>query len=252
MWIRGLPFASASPGTASGGHVARRPPDRGKTMFDLPNPLLVLIGIPIGILVAAPVGPVNILCIQRSIERGVWNGIAAGTGAVLADALIAFAAALGVGAITGALARYRLVIQMIGGLVLILAGARLLTARPNPIATSTEGGQSMDLAAICWDIPKSFLLTITNPGPVLGLIAIFGAVSTFVEVNTTVDAVVLVTAIAVGSLSWWIFLATLVSRFRSRFKVERIHQINRICGLLLLGFGAILIAEVAWIGRGIW
>lgn len=67
----------------------------------LPNPLVLPVGIIIGILVAAPVGPVNVLCIQRAIARGMWGGVAAGLGAVLGDGLIALSAAMGVGAISG-------------------------------------------------------------------------------------------------------------------------------------------------------
>ena len=65
-------------------------------MHLLPNPLIVPVGVIIGILVSAPVGPVNVLCIQRAIERGFWGGIAAGLGAMLGDGLIALCAALGV------------------------------------------------------------------------------------------------------------------------------------------------------------
>ncbi len=76
----------------------------------LPNPLIIPVGVIIGILVAAPVGPVNVLCIQRAIERGFWGGIAAGMGAMFGDGLIALCAALGVGAISGAVAYHRLTI----------------------------------------------------------------------------------------------------------------------------------------------
>jgi threonine/homoserine/homoserine lactone efflux protein len=150
----------------------------------LPNPLIIPVGIIIGILVAAPVGPVNVLCIQRAIERGFWGGIAAGLGAMLGDGLIALCAALGVGAISGAVQDHRSVIQVVGGLVLVAFGLKLYFSKPRlgPVTPVQDSRET--LRDFVWDIPQTFLLTITNPGAVLGLFAIFGGVSTFVEVES--------------------------------------------------------------------
>jgi threonine/homoserine/homoserine lactone efflux protein len=106
----------------------------------LPNPLIIPVGVIIGILVAAPVGPVNVLCIQRAIERGFWGGIAAGLGAMLGDGLIALCAALGVGAISGAVAYHRVTIQVLGGLVLVVFGLKLYFATPRftPVVMGEE------------------------------------------------------------------------------------------------------------------
>ncbi len=92
----------------------------------IPNPFIIPVGLIIGILVAAPVGPVNVLCVQRAIERGFWGGLAAGIGAVLGDGLIALFAGLGVGAISGAIEHHRTAIQIVGGLALIAFGLKLL------------------------------------------------------------------------------------------------------------------------------
>lgn len=212
----------------------------------LPDPLLLPAGIVIGILVAAPIGPVNILCIQRCIERGMWAGVAAGLGAVLADGLVALAAALGVGAITGTFDRYRLFIQSIGGLVLMATGLRLMHVAPPAIDAHFGHQPWPGVRAIFRDMPRSFLMTITNPAAVLGLVAIFGGVSTFVEVKSNADALAIVAAIMLGSTLWWVVLSLVVSRFRHRFAVERIESVNRVAGLLLFGFGALLIGEVAF------
>src|ERR1700761_5771946 len=88
----------------------------------IPNPLIIPIGLIVGMLIAAPVGPVNVLCIQRAIERGFWGGIAAGIGSVMGDALIALCAGLGVGSISGVVETHRAVIQLIGGLALVAFG----------------------------------------------------------------------------------------------------------------------------------
>jgi len=210
----------------------------------LPNPLIIPVGVMIGILVAAPVGPVNVLCIQRAIERGFWGGIAAGLGAMMGDGLIALCAALGVGAISGAIAYHRLTIQVLGGLVLMAFGMKLYFAAPRfaPVAIGEKHKET--LRDFVWDIPQTFLLTITNPGAVLGLFAIFGGVSTFVEVESYVDALTIVAAVMGGSLAWWVGLSHLIGRFRHRLSEARLRIINQIAGLLLSGFGVLLVGEV--------
>jgi threonine/homoserine/homoserine lactone efflux protein len=224
--------------------------DKGIRMHLLPNPLIIPVGIIIGILVAAPVGPVNVLCIQRAIERGFWGGIAAGLGAMLGDGLIALCAALGVGAITGAVQYHRMTIQILGGLVLIAFAWKLYFAAPRftPVVPGEKHKET--LRDFVWDIPQTFALTITNPGAVLGLFAIFGAVSTFVEVEGYVDALTIVAAVMGGSLAWWVGLSHLISRFRHRVTETQLRRINQIAGLLLLGFGVLLVGEVAlkWTG----
>ncbi|MFN3623743.1 MAG: LysE family translocator [Hyphomicrobium sp.] len=211
----------------------------------LPNPLIIPAGIIIGILVAAPVGPVNVLCIQRAIERGFWGGIAAGLGAMLGDGLIALCAALGVGAISGAVQDHRMAIQFVGGIVLVAFGAKLYFAPPRFAPVTQVEGRAETLRDFVWDIPQTFLLTITNPGAVLGLFAIFGGVSTFVEVHSYIDALTIVAAVMGGSLAWWVSLSHLIARFRHRLSLGRLVLINRIAGLLLVSFGLLLIGELA-------
>ena len=217
----------------------------------VPNPFVIPIGLIIGVLVAAPVGPVNILCIQRVLERGVVAGVVAGSGAVLGDALIALSASLGVGAISGAVQTHRYTIQVVGGLALMIFGARLCTKTPEVLGQSSDGSANGSGANL-WDIAKTFLLTVTNPGAVLGLFAIFGGIGSFVELRGYIDALVLVGAIAGGSFAWWLFLSLLISQFRHRFDGSSLKTINMIAGLLLIAFGVMLIGEVAyqklWLG----
>lgn len=214
-----------------------------------PNPLVIPVGFLIGIIVAAPVGPVNILCIQRAIERGFWGGLAAGAGAVLGDGLIAFLAAMGVGQITTAVNTYRASIQTVGGLALMVFGAHLYLAPPKPPDFQVDGGDGRSgivrsIASYADDIPKTFFLTVTNPGAVLGLFAIFGGISTYVEVKGRADALTMVAAVMCGSLAWWVGLSATVARIRHRLKPEWLGAINRWAGLILVGFGVVLVGEV--------
>ncbi len=211
----------------------------------IPHPLMLPVGLAVGVLIAAPVGPVNVMCIQRAIERGVAAGIFAGLGAVLGDGLIALLAALGVGQISSAITLYRDVIQLVGGLVLAGFGVMLARSRPKLVMVETGQSEWSSVRDHIWDVPKTFLLTITNPGAVLGLIAIFGGVSSFVEVTSTAQALWLVAFIVAGSMLWWVFLSTMVGRIRHRVTEARLGQINAAAGLVLILFGATLVGEIA-------
>ncbi len=219
----------------------------------MPNPLLIPVGLAIGVLVAAPVGPVNVLCIQRAIERGFWGGVAAGLGAVLGDGLIALFAALGVGAISGAVQDHRATIQVIGGLALLAFGIKLYFAKPQIEPPHAHAQKNVTLWTYIWDVPNTFFLTITNPGAVFGLFAIFGGVSTFVEVQGSVDAFIMVASIMAGSLAWWVGLSKLISAVRHRIHANLLVYINKIAGAILLFFGGLLIGEIAkkYLGDGL-
>ncbi len=217
----------------------------------IPNLLIIPVGAIIGILVAAPVGPVNVLCIQRAIERGFWGGLAAGIGAVLGDGLIALCAAMGVGAISQVMDDYRTAIQVVGGLALALFGLKLYFTAPRIEALHPSHDENASLKDYAWDIPQTFFLTITNPGAVLGLFAIFGGVSSFVKVQSNVDALTMVAAIMGGSLAWWVGLSELIGRFRHRIGQRQLKFINKTAGILLVFFGVLLVAEIAGRALGI-
>lgn len=210
----------------------------------LPNPIIIPVGLIVGFLIAAPVGPVNVLCIQRAIERGFWGGIAAGIGSVMGDGLIALCAGLGVGAVSGAIASHRAIIQVIGGLAVIAFGIKLLMSEPRLRPASEVEDPRLGLKDFVWDIPQTFFLTVTNPGAVLGLFAVFGGVSTYVEVHTTLDALLMVAALVSGSLIWWVSLSKLISRYRHHIEQSHLGLINRAAGTLLAGFGGLLLLEV--------
>lgn len=227
---------------------------------------LVLSGLIVGVLIAAPVGPVNIVCIQRTLERGFWGGFAAGVGAVLADGLIATVAAFGITAISGVLANHRVTIQLIGGIIMIVFGIKLYTAEPK-LAVQQVGlswaqrRRMVDrvpepfrpaLRLPIWRllphagiIPQTFFLTITNPGAILGLFAIFGGLGSLLGgLNTYVEAITLVLSVMAGSLLWWMGLSRLIDKFRGRLSEGRLKIINQIAGVVLVAFGGLLFVQL--------
>ena len=211
-------------------------------MTYIPNPFIIPVGMIMGVLLAMPFGPVNLLGIQRAVERGFFGGMAAGLGIMAGDGLIALGASLGVNALSGAIRQYRTAIQIIGGIALLAFGIKLYLTRD---AVATEANvEKASLRDYIWDIPQTFILTIANPGALLGLIAIFGGVSSFVEVESYIDAFTMVAAIMGGSFLYWFVVSQFIATIRHRLDVVRLGQINRIAGLVLIGFGCVLIGEM--------
>ncbi|ADP70461.1 Lysine exporter protein (LYSE/YGGA) [Rhodomicrobium vannielii ATCC 17100] len=226
-----------------------------------------IIGLVIGVLIAAPVGPVNIVCIQRTLERGFWGGFAAGLGAVLADGLIASVAAYGATAISGFMRAHQLKIELVGGIILVAFGFSIYRSQPKIVATATTNIARLRrlsntippffrpaLRFRIWRIvphlnivPQTFFLTITNPGAILGLFALFGgATSIMGGIDTWIQAVTAVTSIMTGSLLWWMGLSRLISRVRHKLTESRLKRINQASGVVLVIFGLALFAQFAY------
>jgi threonine/homoserine/homoserine lactone efflux protein len=202
---------------------------------------LVLAGIGIGLLVSAPIGPVNVLVIQRAVSGGFWAGLAAGLGAVIGDGLLATIAAFSVTAISDAMSAYSGWIKLIGGLLLVGFGLTLLVTRP---ALSIPVGQKSHLLEHTGIIPQTFFLTITNPGAVLGMAAMIGGLGSLIGgLNTYFEALLLVAAVMGGSLLWWLGLSELIATIRHKLTEGRLKLINRIAGAVLIAFGLILLLD---------
>lgn len=201
---------------------------------------LILTGLGVGLITAAPVGPVNIMSIHCNLERGLLAGLAAGVGAVLADGLLALLAASGVTYISGVMVRYRQSFQLIGGLVLALFALRLFVSHPHD-KTKAEGRREAD----GWVIPKTFFLTLTNPGAVLGMFALIGSATSAIGIiDGRRDVMLFVLAVMAGGLLWWLLLNVVVARLAHRIDDRQLRRINVAAGFVLLGFGAFLLIEV--------
>lgn len=202
---------------------------------------LVLAGIGIGVLMAAPIGPVNVLVIQRAVAGGFWAGLAAGIGAVLGDGLLAAIAAFSVTAISDAMSAYSGWIQCVGGLLLIGFGLTLLFARP---ALTIPVGEKSHLLEHMGIIPQTFFLAVTNPGAILGMAAMIGGLGSLIGgLNTYPEALLLVASVMGGSLLWWLGLAELIATIRHKLTEARLKLINRIAGAVLFVFGLILLLD---------
>lgn len=211
---------------------------------------LILAGFGIGLTLAAPGGPVNILCIQRTLRHGFWAGLAVGLGAVIGDGLLALIAASGLTFVTVFLQVFAAEIQLIGGFILILFGVKLSHDRLGDTASEAlfenPGARPYppeeQLRSHLSVVPQSFLLTVSNPAAMLGAFALFGGLASVMGITPRSYQILLVVlAVVVGNLAWWLMLTHTISRFRHRVKTDRLRAVNRYAGFALMAFGVLLV-----------
>lgn len=204
-------------------------------------------GIVIGIAVAAPIGPVNLICIHRTISRGRLNALMAGQGAAVGDSVFAIIAAFGLTAIAGFVTDWQVPIQIIGGVILVGMGIQTLMTNPTN-ATAKQDDSRLDLVKA---IISTFTLTITNPATLFGFAAIFAGVGGIVGSDTGAKAgdygyaATLVAGVWVGSTLWWVFITNLAALLRDRAEDGWLLIVQRVSGVIILGFGLVVFARLA-------
>ncbi len=194
--------------------------------------LLFLKGLMIGLAIAAPVGPIGILCIQRSLHDGFKIGFMTGMGAALADGTYGLIAGFGLTAISTLLIAHQFWIRLIGGLFLLYLGAKLFFTRPKD--RSAGGFDKSSWHALA----TTYLLTLTNPATILSFIAVFAGLGLGTTNPSMSDAVILVLGITLGSAIWWLVLSFgVVYMLHHRLSPTLMQWINRASGIIILTFG---------------
>jgi threonine/homoserine/homoserine lactone efflux protein len=191
-----------------------------------------------GFAIAAPVGPIGLLCIQRTLIGGQRHGLISGLGAATADALYGCVAAFGLTVIATFLVDQRLWLGMIGGAFLCYLGLRTFLTRP---AVQTVKDRSANLFGAYL---STLFLTLTNPMTIFSFIAIFAGMGLARRQGDVWAAAALVLGVFCGSAAWWLLLSGGVAFFRSRFTPTALHWVNRTAGVVILGFGVWMLAEL--------
>jgi len=182
----------------------------------------------IGLSIAAPVGPIGLLTIQRSLEHGPRAGLATGLGAAAADAVYGAIGAYGVSWLISALVSVRVPLALFGGAVLLYMAWQLLRA---PLA---ERAASTAPARDGWHyFSGTFVLTLSNPATIFSFIAIFGSMA---GRGASASPALMVAGVLLGSALWWLFLSTAVGRLRERFDARWRRRVNLVSAAVLAGF----------------
>jgi threonine/homoserine/homoserine lactone efflux protein len=183
-------------------------------------------GVILGIMIAAPVGPIGLLCMRRTIQRGLVVGFSTGFGAAFADAFFAAIAAFGVAQITEWMQEYNHQIHIIGGVFILIAALHSWFDKPRPLGPKIEIKVGSAIRALI----SGFGITLTNPLTLFGTLAVVAA---FGESHDHWEALTLVSGVFLGSTAWWITLSGGISLIRHHFTENTIMLVNRITALFL-------------------
>jgi threonine/homoserine/homoserine lactone efflux protein len=200
---------------------------------------IIVQGIIVGLILAVPVGPISLMCIQRSLSEGRLHGIVSGFGVATADSFYATVAFLGLTAISGFILSWQDFFRFFAGLVLILVGVKIFLTRPGPeddgSLHETYTKDYLSMVAIAIANPMTILfLVVTLPG--FGFV--FGG-------SSIVSAAEFVGGFFCGSVAWWIFLCGSLGSVRSRISAGNLALINRVSGIFIAGVGAVMLVTLA-------
>lgn len=194
---------------------------------------LLVKGLIIGFAIAAPVGPIGILCIQRSLHDGFRVGLMTGMGAALADGTYGLIAGFGLTAISSLLITHQFWIRVIGGLFLLYLGIKLLIQPVQERKSASNSDRSPWHAC-----GTTYLLTLTNPTTILSFVAVFAGLGLGTTNPDFMQAIILVTGIVIGSAIWWLFLSSGVAFIlHQRISSSFMRAINWVSGGIILAFG---------------
>ena len=208
--------------------------------------ILIVSGVVIGLVVAVPIGPVNLICIRRTLAFGPVNGFVSGLGAAMGDTVFAIVTGFGLTVIAQLIRGYSSYLELIGGGMLIYFGihtyvSKVETRVIDKIAVSKNGASTLFRA-----MASSFALTITNPATLLGFAALFAGLGGLAGGHPNlISAAFVVIGVAGGSALWWLALTTIVGLFHASINDHVMRIINKGSGVAVAGFGLAVLIHLA-------
>ncbi|HEY0752746.1 MAG TPA: LysE family transporter [Ktedonobacteraceae bacterium] len=199
---------------------------------------LFLRGLLIGFSIAAVIGPIGMLCIQRSLQRGFVPGLVTGMGAATADGIYGGVAAFGLTVVSTFLVGQQTWIRLVGGLFLLYLGSRVFLTRPAQQAARAGGSSLLGLYA------STLLLTLTNPLTILSFATIFAGIGVGLGGHNSLTAALVTLGVFLGSTCWWLVLSAGASLLRERLTARWLLWINRLAGIALLIFGLLALISL--------
>lgn len=208
-------------------------------------------GMLLGFSIAAPVGPLGVLCIRRTLVSGPWIGLMTGLGAATADAFYGCIAGLGLTLVTPLLTQHQVWIRAVGGVFLCGLGLRLLIRLREPPAQSRSGAVAEETPAqgrfwADWirAYGSALALTLTNPATILSFTALFAGLGLGSAAADRCTALCLILGVFLGSGLWWMLLAGGTGVLRTRLTPHRLRWIDGISGIVITGFGVLTLTDL--------
>ncbi|MBN2767396.1 MAG: LysE family transporter [Paludibacteraceae bacterium] len=203
---------------------------------------IIIKGIVIGLFISIPLGPIGMLCIQRTLNRGRKYGIATGLGATTSDLIYTLVTLFFVSFVINVIEENRLLIQVMGSVILVAFGYFIFKSHPSRQPRPNEKNKHSLLS----DYLSSFGLTISNPLVLFVLVALFARFEFLNDNHSILEYSIAVISILSGALLWWSTLTFMVSRFRSKLNMRGLKLINQITGVIIsvIGIAGIIISAI--------
>ena len=195
-------------------------------------------GLMVGFLISTPVGPVGLLCIQRTLSEGKIHGLVSGLGAATADAIFGLIAALGLTFISKILVEEQLWFRLVGGLFLCYLGGRTFLSKPAGQTSSANAPSHIS------NYGSTFLLAFTNPITILVFAAVFAGLSVVSSGTHYFSVGLAVAGVFIGSGLWWVMLCGVAGILHGKISYGILTGLNRISGIIITVFGLVILLLV--------
>ena len=210
------------------------------------NPIVLIVsGIVIGLIAAAPIGPVNLICIRRTLAYGTLNGFMAGLGAAVGDGIFAAVIGFGVTAVARWIEGYSLYLQVVGGILLLSFGIHTYMTLPDPMLKESAKEKASEPSSLLRVGASTFALTMTNPATLFGFAAMFAGLTGLAGGQPTLfEAGIVVAGVFAGSSLWWFILSEFIGHLHAKIDARVMRIINHSSGVAIGLFGLAVLGNV--------
>ncbi len=202
--------------------------------------ILLTKSIVLGVLASVPLGPVGVLCIQRTLSRGRLSGFISGMGAAIADAFFAFAAIMGLSVIINFIEAQQVLMKAAGGAILLIIGLKIFFSNPvRSLRQNKVAGQNL-----VTDLFSVLVLMMTNPLAVFLFLAAFAGLELVGTNPGPLFSSIIVSGIFFGASLYWFTLSSVIYSFKERFRLRLLFRINKTAGLIIVFFGLLAVISI--------
>ena len=199
-------------------------------------------GFIVGIGASIPLGPLGVMCVQKTLSKGRISGIVTGLGASITDTIFATFAIVSLALIQDFVKNNEISVLFYGGLAVIVIGLKIFLTNPVKQIRRSKGGKKL-----LEDFISAIIMTITNPGAVFLILGLFAFVGLNVDSSSSGDVIfAALLGVFLGANAWWIILSTSINIFRNKFRLKQLLMINRVAGIVIMVLGFFSVAEGAW------
>jgi len=204
----------------------------------------------VGFCGSVAIGPIGVLCIQRTINKGRNSGFVSGAGAASADTVFAALAIFSLAAVQTLVEHNQAIFYIGGGILIALIGVKIHFSNPIKQIKQPKVGK----LKLVEDFVSTFFLTLTNPMTIFFLIGLFALVELDLttSANSSSSIAVALWGVFLGASLWWLLLVSIVSKFRKKFRLRKLWMVNKIAGIIIFVLGIISIFEGIWLILKLW